>query len=116
MSHPRTGERTWIDEAADRFESDWKRCGNALIELGLTTPLGSMRLIDEVSSTTGSTSPTTASSPAAHASASYSTNGFHAGGAARCLPESPPRSTTGPSSGSPTGLADGRPAGRENRE
>ena len=25
MSHSRTGERTWIDEAADRFEHDWKQ-------------------------------------------------------------------------------------------
>ena len=30
MIHPQTGERTWIDEAADRFESDWKRGSNAL--------------------------------------------------------------------------------------
>ncbi len=28
MSHAQTGERTWIDEAADRFESDWKRGGD----------------------------------------------------------------------------------------
>src|SRR5271170_3982969 len=28
MSHSQTGERTWIDEAADRFESDWKRGGD----------------------------------------------------------------------------------------
>jgi serine/threonine-protein kinase len=28
MGHSPTGERTWIDEAADRFESDWKRGGN----------------------------------------------------------------------------------------
>ncbi|HKI20930.1 MAG TPA: hypothetical protein VKA15_23765, partial [Isosphaeraceae bacterium] len=28
MSHSQTGERTWIDEAADRFESDWKQGGN----------------------------------------------------------------------------------------
>jgi hypothetical protein len=24
MSHPLGGERTWIDEAADRFERQWK--------------------------------------------------------------------------------------------
>jgi serine/threonine-protein kinase len=28
MSQPLTGERTWIDEAADRFESDWKQGGD----------------------------------------------------------------------------------------
>jgi eukaryotic-like serine/threonine-protein kinase len=28
MSHSQTGERTWIDEAADRFECDWKRGGD----------------------------------------------------------------------------------------
>ena len=28
MIHPQIGERTWIDEAADRFESDWKRDGD----------------------------------------------------------------------------------------
>jgi eukaryotic-like serine/threonine-protein kinase len=28
MIHPQTGDRTWIDEAADRFESDWKRGGD----------------------------------------------------------------------------------------
>jgi len=28
MGHSQTGERTWIDEAADRFESDWKRGGD----------------------------------------------------------------------------------------
>jgi len=28
MSLAQTGERTWIDEAADRFESDWKRGGD----------------------------------------------------------------------------------------
>jgi hypothetical protein len=48
MIHRQSGERTWIDEAADRVESDWKRGGNALMELGLTTPLGNMRLIDVV--------------------------------------------------------------------
>jgi hypothetical protein len=31
MIHPPTGERTWIDEAADRFESNWKQGGNALV-------------------------------------------------------------------------------------
>ncbi len=31
MIHPQTGERTWIDEAADRFESDWKRARNAQV-------------------------------------------------------------------------------------
>ena len=28
MIHPQTGERTWIDEAADRFECDWKQGGD----------------------------------------------------------------------------------------
>jgi serine/threonine-protein kinase len=28
MSHSQTGDRTWIDEAADRFEFDWKRGGD----------------------------------------------------------------------------------------
>ena len=28
MSLAQTGERTWIDEAADRFECDWKRGGD----------------------------------------------------------------------------------------
>jgi len=28
MSHAQTGERTWIDEAADHFECDWKRGGD----------------------------------------------------------------------------------------
>ncbi len=28
MSYSNTGERTWIDEAADRFESDWKQGGD----------------------------------------------------------------------------------------
>jgi len=28
MSHAQIGERTWIDEAADRFECDWKRGGD----------------------------------------------------------------------------------------
>ena len=28
MSRTETGERTWIDELADRFESDWKRGGD----------------------------------------------------------------------------------------
>jgi eukaryotic-like serine/threonine-protein kinase len=28
MGHSQTGERTWIDEAADRFEQDWKRDGD----------------------------------------------------------------------------------------
>ena len=28
MSPVQTGERTWIDEAADRFECDWKRGGD----------------------------------------------------------------------------------------
>jgi serine/threonine-protein kinase len=28
MSQPQTGDRTWIDEAGDRFEFDWKRGGD----------------------------------------------------------------------------------------
>ena len=28
MSHMLSGERTWIDDIADRFESDWKRGGD----------------------------------------------------------------------------------------
>jgi serine/threonine-protein kinase len=28
MSYSQTGERTWLDEAADRFEFDWKRGGD----------------------------------------------------------------------------------------
>ncbi len=28
MSHVKAGERTWIDDIADRFESDWKRGGD----------------------------------------------------------------------------------------
>ena len=28
MHHAQTGERTWIDELADRFEQDWKRGGD----------------------------------------------------------------------------------------
>src|SRR5271167_3076640 len=28
MGRSQTGERTWIDEAADRFERDWKRGGD----------------------------------------------------------------------------------------
>jgi eukaryotic-like serine/threonine-protein kinase len=28
MSYARTGERTWVDEAADRFECDWKQGGD----------------------------------------------------------------------------------------
>jgi hypothetical protein len=31
MSRPQTGERTWIDEAADRCGCDWKRCGKPLV-------------------------------------------------------------------------------------
>jgi hypothetical protein len=44
MSHSRTGERTWIDEAADRFEQDWKRGGDRpRIEDFLTEEAGPRR-------------------------------------------------------------------------
>ena len=86
MIHPQTGERTWIDKAADRLESDWKRDGNALMELGLANPLGSMRLIDEVPIHDRFDIAGDRLVAPAHPSAPCSTSGFHAKGPAGCPP------------------------------
>ena len=66
------------------------------MELGLTTPFGAMRLIDEVPSHDRFDIKTPAASPPAHRSVPCSTSESRAGGPARCLPWAQPRSTETP--------------------